>query len=57
MLMVKATAMPAGQVGKYTLKGDLRDPYLQQGLLKWLKPGICSVAISITALHPSYYKM
>lgn len=30
--------MPASEVGKYTQKGDLRDPYLQQGLLKWLKP-------------------
>ena len=57
MLMVKATAMPAKQGGKYTLKGDLRNPYLQQGLLKRLKPSICSVAISITVLHPSYYKM
>lgn len=57
MLIVKTTAMPARQVGKYTLKRYLRVSFLQQGLLKLLKPSISSVAISITMFHPSYYKM
>lgn len=57
MLMVKITSMPASHIGKYSLKRDLKDPYVHQGLLKWLKPSICSVAVLITILYPSYYRM
>lgn len=55
MLMVKTTSMSASHIGKYSLKRDLKD--IQQGLLTWLKPSICSVAVLITILHPSSYRM
>lgn len=55
--MVKVTAIPSRQVDQCALKRDLRDSYIHQGLLKWLKPSTGSVAISITVLHLSYYKI